>query len=148
MNALFSLALAASLIACGSEMESKLDVADVTTSADPRSAKGNIAPEITAEFERACGVSVGDVPIAFGDTGPNAIGVCWTYKTQGRIYREIIIDEGFYKSAPYEFRKHLIFHELGHCVLHLDHSEDETNIMHPSSFSIPSDVESLCNRQL
>lgn len=38
--------------------------------------------------------------------------------------RKILIDRTYWKNYPYHCREMLIFHEMGHCVLDLDHSEE------------------------
>lgn len=77
----------------------------------------------------------------------DVIGVCLYAPDQGRI----IIDRSFWNSAPDEYRKMVIYHELGHCVLGREHNpltelvvngtwraELPMSIMNPSA---PSDGE-------
>lgn len=61
------------------------------------------------------------------------IGQCWERSN------EIHISEDYYKSSTPVEMESLLIHELGHCILDLDHTEDtETDIMNP--FSLPGYV--------
>lgn len=44
---------------------------------------------------------------------------------------DIYIDNSFWETSEEMVRKRLIYHELGHDVLNLDHSEDPNNFMFP-----------------
>jgi hypothetical protein len=45
---------------------------------------------------------------------------------------EIYIDNSFWEATNQSSRKKLIYHELGHDILNLDHSEDPKNFMFPN----------------
>lgn len=44
---------------------------------------------------------------------------------------DIYIDNSFWKTSKKSIRKRLIFHELGHDILNLNHSEDPDDFMFP-----------------
>lgn len=75
------------------------------------------------------------MPIVFGPTEGNAIGYC-IISGSSRI---VIINRGYWNVASEIERELLIFHELGHCILNMEHDEtvrpDGTpaSIMYPSS---------------
>lgn len=61
--------------------------------------------------------------IYLGDTGsPNAIGMCYI----GYRSRWVVLDPAF-QGSPRMWRT-LIYHELGHCLLNLDHYPSEIDI--------------------
>ena len=67
---------------------------------------------------------VGDIPINFGNIKNESYqGVCYTY-TDGT--REVIIRKSWWDNHTDDYRRSLIFHELGHCRLDRDHL-DETH---------------------
>lgn len=48
------------------------------------------------------------------------------------ISKEIEVSLAYFKSALKEEIEQLVFHELGHCILNLEHTKDsEVNIMNP-----------------
>lgn len=50
--------------------------------------------------------------------------------------RIIYLDPAFIQAYP-ELTRTLVFHELGHCLLDLEHSEDRVDIMYPTLPTIP-----------
>lgn len=60
----------------------------------------------------------------------DTVGVCITYEDK-LTYRDIEIDPGYWQAAN-QNRAQLMFHELGHCLLDLAHSDDEQSIMFPN----------------
>ncbi len=65
---------------------------------------------------------VGDIPVNFGDIeNEDFQGVCYTY-TDGS--KEIIIRKEWWDSHTDDYRKSLIYHELGHCRLNREHLDD------------------------
>ncbi len=70
--------------------------------------------------------------VEFGDIHEplkHAVGICWETSPE-----KIVIDKKFWDKASSEVRKILIFHELGHCVLHRDHydySSVRPEYLHP-----------------
>lgn len=66
--------------------------------------------------------SVGDIPINFGDTENEAFqGVCFQYPDGTR---EVIIRKNWWDAADKDYRESLLFHELGHCRLDREHTEE------------------------
>ena len=69
---------------------------------------------------------VGDIPINFGDIeNENFQGVCYTY-TDGT--KEIIIRASWWESHTDDYRRSLLFHELGHCRLDREHLDDTQEV--------------------
>ena len=78
------------------------------------------------------------MPIVFDDEvekrsgKETTVGLCFSW-TDG--WREIGIDTDFWDDASYLRRKALLWHELGHCVLGLDHDDKLTAGMSNSLMS-------------
>lgn len=74
--------------------------------------------------------------VGFATLGPESKGV----QVQGAVVGEcwgrefVFIDKDFWESTGYWCRKGLMYHELGHCVLGLDHV-DGVDIMAPTLLS-------------
>lgn len=69
---------------------------------------------------------VNDIPVNFGDTENIAFqGVCFEY-FDGK--KEIIIRESWWKNVNEQYRKSLLFHELGHCHLNREHLEETLKV--------------------
>lgn len=63
------------------------------------------------------------------DENRNIVGVCNIYTVNGKIVRTNIIMQDM---GDHLLNKALLYHELGHCVLNLDHTEqDPQTIMSP-----------------
>lgn len=69
-------------------------------------------------------IVVRNLEARFGPTdfrGPTVIGYCqrssWSYTPL------VVINREFWNSASSNEREHLMFHELGHCLLDLDHDD-------------------------
>lgn len=76
------------------------------------------------------------IDIVFGSLSQNGWdGVCY-YRGP---YRKIVMDAGYWydSSTTEDDRLVLMHHELGHCDLNLDHTDDQT-IMNP--YAIPGSV--------
>lgn len=66
--------------------------------------------------------------IGFGDTDSDGtIGYCAPLLNG----YQIVIDKDFWNRASLEDRSNLMYHELTHCVLGVQHSSDEKNYMYP-----------------
>ncbi len=66
--------------------------------------------------------TIGDIPVNFGNIeNENYQGVCYTY-TDGT--REVIIRQTWWDSHTDDYRRSLIYHELGHCRLDREHLDD------------------------
>lgn len=68
-----------------------------------------------------------EIPIGFADLKGNTVGLCTRWSSG---HRQIQIDREYWYKVPEQFRISLIFHELGHCDLHRDHSPLTTSIMY------------------
>ena len=74
-----------------------------------------------AKFELYYGKSITDIPINFSKLENRIAGICYNWNFG---YREIEIDKDQWEDELTEDRKlALIFHELGHCELGLDHND-------------------------
>ncbi len=112
---------------------------------DPRLGASIEAPFLphVAEFERACGCKVIDIPITFQKIDDANAGECWDYSYPFEGFQEIMIDrEWWYEANPRE-QEQLIFHELGHCRLHRQHTESmqgafPISLMYPKMGRIPN----------
>lgn len=75
-------------------------------------------------------IDVSNLVIQFHDTtwfSPTTVGVCQS----GGMVPTIFIDPVFWEEVPEEIREALVFHELGHCILHQQHRSDRKSIMSP-----------------
>jgi hypothetical protein len=73
--------------------------------------------------------------IRFGKLSDDNIGVCTYYVNR----REILIDNNYWRMSNLEIRKQLIFHELTHCILGIDHINLESNYMNPYLLELPEE---------
>lgn len=90
-------------------------------------------------FEEQTGVEVKDVPIAFANIEAGHAGECWHYYSLVGSYYEIAIDPQWWFENQNDVRREiLISHELGHCVLHRDHTEAVIGFDQPASIMYPS----------
>lgn len=64
--------------------------------------------------------------------GSNAAGIC-RYHYRDTSLNEIFIDRDRWRGAPDLYRKMLVYHELGHCILHRDHRNTKLEDGCPSS---------------
>lgn len=90
------------------------------------------------QYERDCS-SIADFKIEFDSLAdvkvffPGVVGICTPADKTILINTEYFNEEGFAR------REQLVFHELGHCILKLDHTDPDTiQIMHPST--LPGNV--------
>jgi len=61
---------------------------------------------------------------------PNRVGVCWTWTSGGILTKANIEVKNIQPAIKF---KALLYHELGHCVLGLDHSpQDDQELMSPA----------------
>lgn len=114
---------------------------------DPRLGASIEAPFLpfVEAFEFECKCKIMDVPISFQEIDEDHAGECWNYVVLFESYSEIAIDRLWWDTARPDVKEQLIFHELGHCVLHRDHIDMEINqipvsIMHPVVGLIPKTV--------
>ncbi len=71
---------------------------------------------------RGITVNLNGLDIQYGDTD-GAFGLCYTST------KNIVLNR-FLQTASDDLLSEIILHELGHCVLGRDHSDDPTSIMH------------------
>jgi len=76
-----------------------------------------------------------EIRIQFEELDDETVGLCAIYSDG---YREIEIDREYWDDAEESVRDELIFHELGHCILDLDH--DETLINKGNYYQIPNSI--------
>jgi len=102
--------------------------------------ESNVAfSEFTLYFELRTGVSVSNVPIQFANLKPGMSGMCISW---GSGERKIMVDRFVWtKLFNYEQKMQLIWHELGHCRLGIEHSDKvgadgcPTSLMHSLAIS-------------
>jgi hypothetical protein len=73
-------------------------------------------------FEREFGVKV-EVPSAFGVLTEDRVGGCYYTGIANSRANNIVIDRKAWREYNEGGREQLIYHELGHCVLGLDHDD-------------------------
>lgn len=80
----------------------------------------------------------------------NWVGICYLYKNKFVVQ----IDHKYWVNTTEDDRKEIMYHELSHCVLDLDHSPDPKNYMYAydSHLTITdtinqviSDIKGKCN---
>lgn len=77
-----------------------------------------------------------------GPNGENRVGLCSFYKNaEGRIYNSFItINPDYFRKASDGGKRQLMFHELGHCLMGLNHNDSKdqegcpVSIMYPFAF--------------
>jgi Zn-dependent peptidase ImmA (M78 family) len=75
--------------------------------------------------------------IKFGDLSKeNWLGVCKI----SPVRSEVIFDKDYWTNADEDDKISLVFHELSHCILDLDHVDDPNNYMYPSYTRMNRDV--------
>lgn len=100
-----------------------------------RSEDTYIAPELQTYFDSfkaegnsrnvAIDYSLLNIHADFSDLEEgNVVGKCVTYADD---VKKLIIDQSYWDKSSSLQRELLIFHELGHCILHRGHTESATN---------------------
>jgi hypothetical protein len=106
-----------------------------------------LAPYL-ASFERDIGASTAGISAAFADTETQAnplgetIGECitWVDDSGTVVARNIQVDAAYWAGASADARLELMYHELGHCALNMQHITTfqgngcPTSIMYPYEF--------------
>lgn len=78
--------------------------------------------EYVDDFESHIGVAVTDTDIVFDELDGPTLGYCIT----GQATNEIHIDRKSWSMMTKDGQEQLIYHELGHCVLGLEHNNLRT----------------------
>lgn len=92
--------------------------------------------EYAQRFEREIGVSTSEISMVFGKLRGNTVGVCLV-RPSGK---KITIDFGYWSMISDSQKEELMYHELGHCAMDLDHDESvlsnncPVSIMYPYTF--------------
>lgn len=107
MNRVFSLLL---LVSCSQE---QLQPKTRTTIAR------DLVP-LFVKFAERYQVSIGGISGDFGKLEDPKVGLCANYGT----HQNITIDQEFWDRASDLQKEVLVYHELGHCALGRDHTED------------------------
>ena len=115
-------------------------------SKDPRDFLG-VHPELQVYMDmyvhsKGSGLSK-SISMDFGDTGnKNYLAVCsrWVKSNVGQI----VVDKKEWDIATEDKKRHIIYHEMGHCDLELEHNNHQfigqlpSSVMHTSYFKIPT----------
>lgn len=85
----------------------------------------------------------GETRIPTDPVNKNRVGYC----QRGQI-QYIVIEQKFFDKLSHEDREGLLYHELGHCILGLDHREgcrisNGTQCLEPVSIMHPSYIENV-----
>ena len=96
-------------------------------------------------FEKAGGLTVSNVIVEFGDTGPvptsgsYTVGYCQSGGTP-----KVVISKTYFMEVEDAQREELMFHELGHCVLDRGHTSTEYPDGCPTSIMDPYMINEWC----
>lgn len=91
--------------------------------------------------------------ITFSLLSGDNVGECTTYL----VRRKIEIDKNYWNNSSIETKRQLMFHELTHCVLDMDHVNSESNYMNPYLVELPAEelyrqvkqnMATYCNNRL
>lgn len=80
------------------------------------------------EFELDIGVNTSGISIRFGELIGNQIGLC---TIRGSENKEITIKREYWDKLSKLARQELMYHELGHCAMDLDH--DDATVFDPNT---------------
>lgn len=97
------------------------------------------APELLPfilDFEREFGVII-DFPVTIGKIEPKFAGLCYKWSSGAK---KITIAKDIYErhKSDYYAIQQLVYHELGHCALYLDHLDSIDNNGYPLSIMYKS----------
>lgn len=88
------------------------------------------------------------VPVGFATLEEGVAGTCWTTKVGGVILKAYVeIDTEYWFTISELQKRHLIIHELGHCVLDLDDIPLNSVEVCPTSFMTASVMYDFCLEQ-
>lgn len=100
--------------------------------------------EYADRFEKDVGFSAANIDIIFDNLTDNIVGLCTT--GLGRK-PEIKVDKGFWERSSDTAREELMYHELGHCALGLNHDKTVMSDGCPQSVMFPYVFSSCYKRQ-
>lgn len=78
------------------------------------------------KFEQEFNVDTFNIPIHFKKLDGAEVGMCYLF--QFKYWRSIAISKEFWDDASDTEKELLIYHELGHCVMELEHDNTLYNI--------------------
>lgn len=128
MNRLFTLLITLLLItSCGSD--SGGDVILVDGEAEKLSTLSDCEEcrEHANNFDKDFDTNSSDLRIVFDSLGENRAGVCYAFDS-GEPYYIAVDSEEWGKLTPLQ-KELLIYHELGHCMLGLDHIDEMESVL-------------------
>lgn len=70
-------------------------------------------------FETEIGVSADGISMQFGNLEKDYVGVC----SISWVEKSVTIDKTFWEQSNESQKEELIYHELGHCAMGLEHDE-------------------------
>lgn len=155
MKQIFITSLCLFLVACVDSAPVRLPNPNFETVIDPA-----LSPYTDTFLNAAQGYGIQpnmNITVKFG-TRPlipnqmNVVGVCWRGSSAGGVLSaRVEIAEDYWNTATELMKNHLIYHELGHCLLHRNHLtttinynnggsnlETPVSLMFPNIFSVGS----------
>ena len=117
--------LMALLTGCGSEVRDFQQNTLYKEPRDPRQLDNESELwEFAERFAEELEVEVDtDMIIGFGPLPSPTVGLCTVWTSTKKRYKQITVDPEFWADAEDERKELLMYHELGHCVLDLGHSD-------------------------
>lgn len=89
--------------------------------------------EYAVRFERDMGVSTDDINMVFGKLEGSKVGLC---SIKNGVVK-ITVDKEYWATIPELQREALMYHELGHCAMGLEHDEAKIENGCPRSVMFP-----------
>ena len=99
----------------------------------------DVDPELemyVSDFENTYNISV-NYSVKLISLPGSTIGYCYGFKTS---YPSVVIDTEFFNANKHDYIsiQHLVFHELGHCSLGLEHDNSFLENGYPKSIMYPT----------
>ena len=127
-NSMFLIILSMIITSCGVADADYVRVRDYRTGPQVVS---NPVKAYVSEFEETFNVSVTYSVTITDDLDMSTNGVCFYMQTGNNVRPvEVKLNRVQWDKGNYSSRKKLIWHELGHCSLKLEHSSDMYSIMY------------------
>lgn len=111
----------------------------ISSCSSPQPKARELLPYIRT-FERVTGMSAWGVKVSFGELPPGVVGLCHYEDSE----RSIEISTKYWPKLSEYSREALLLHELGHCVLNLEHSDKLRSDNCPKSLMFPSLLPDEC----